>query len=55
MVGSTGLRNFVRNIEPEMMKCKDGVRLTKAEQQHIVQFYLETVHVLSINPQEKEV
>lgn len=53
MEGSKGLRNFVVNIKPIMEKCRDGVKLHKEEQKQIVSFYLETIHVLTSNP-EKE-
>ncbi len=53
MENSQGLRNFVRNIQPIMMKCKHGENLTKGEQAEILEFYLETIHVLSVNPEIK--
>ncbi len=42
-----GLRNFVQNIKPVMLKCKGGKKLTKDEQGQIVQFYLEVVDFIS--------
>ena len=41
-----GLRNFCQNIKPTMTKCREGKRLTKEEQETIVQFYLEVVSYL---------
>jgi hypothetical protein len=42
-----GLKNFCANIKPAMLKVKEGKKLTAVEQQKIVQFYLEVVHVIS--------
>jgi hypothetical protein len=42
-----GLKNFVVNIKPTMLKCQSGARLTKDEQYTIAQFYLEVIHYLS--------
>lgn len=53
MIGSTGLRNFVKNINPVILKCRKGEKLTKDEQGQIVQFYLEVIQVLVTNPEEE--
>ena len=40
------LVNFTLNIQPIMRKCRDGIKLTKDEQETIVEYYLEVVHYL---------
>lgn len=41
-----GLKNFIVNIKPVMVKCRDGKKLTKDEQKTIVAFYLEVINYL---------
>lgn len=52
MESSKGLRNFVQNIQPVIMKCKHGEKLTKDDRSQIVEFYLEAIHVLSVNRED---
>ena len=42
-----GIKNFAVNIKPIMEKCRHGKKLTKQEQETIVQFYLEVVDFIS--------
>ena len=42
-----GLKNFSLNIRELMLKCKNGEKITREEQQTIVEFYLETIDYLS--------
>jgi len=41
-----GLINFSKNITPIMGKCKNGQKLTKEEQNTIVEFYLEVLNYI---------
>lgn len=42
-----GLKNFAQNVKPVMQKCKNRQKLTKSEQQSILQFYFEVVDYLA--------
>ena len=42
-----GLTNFTQNIKGVMLKCRHGEKLTKDEQEQIVQFYLEVCAYLA--------
>jgi len=42
-----GLKNFIVGIKPIMLKLKNGEKLAEWETKQIVQFYLETVAVVS--------
>ena len=56
MSNKQGLVNFSKNIEPIMLKCKGGKKLTKEEQLEIMEYYLEVLHYLAFNQhQSKEV
>lgn len=46
MTQKQGLKNFAVNIKGTMKKCQNGEKLTKDEQNTILQFYLEVVDFL---------
>jgi hypothetical protein len=37
------LRNFCKNVQPTIIKLKDGAELSDDEKNKIVQFYIETM------------
>ena len=47
MNGQRGIKNYLQNIKPTMLKLKDGERLLRSEEQSIVEFYLEVNHFIS--------
>ena len=42
-----GLKNYIYNIKPVMLKLRTKKRLTTEERETIVQFYLEVADYLS--------
>jgi len=41
-----GLKNFIINVKPTMLKLKENKRLTEGDRKSIVQFYLEVINTI---------
>jgi ribosomal protein S17E len=50
-----GLQNFVKNIEPVMMKLAAGFDVSFDENKRIVQFYLEVRNVVGVPKSTEEI